>query len=128
MWRLSTRHWVEVGRIRMKLARLNDNRMFLVLGVIALLTSCSRRTPAPAAVSQATPVAVAQVIERDVPAEIRAIGSVQAYSTVTVRSQLTGQLMKTHFKEGDKVKTGDLMFTIDPRPSQAALSQAQADL
>jgi multidrug efflux system membrane fusion protein len=112
----------------MKLARLNDNRLFLVLGVIALLTSCSRRTPAPAAVPQATPVAVAQVIERDVPAEIRAIGSAQAYSTVTVRSQITGQLMKTHFKEGDKVKSGDLMFTIDPRPSQAALSQAQADL
>jgi len=83
--------------------------------------------PATASAAMA-PVAVAQVIERDVPAEIRAIGSVQAYSTVTVRSQVTGQLMKTHFKEGDKVKTGDPMFTIDPRPSQAALNQAQADL
>ena len=113
----------------MKLARLNDSRVWLVLGVIVLLTSCSRRTPAPATASAAmAPVAVAPVIERDVPAEIRAIGSVQAYSTVTVRSQVTGQLMKTHFREGDKVKTGDLMFTIDPRPSQAALSQAQADL
>ena len=113
----------------MKLARLNDNRVCLVLGAIALLTSCSRRTPASAAASAAmAPVAVAQVMERDVPAEIRAIGSVQAYSTVTVRSQVTGQLMKTHFREGDKVKTGDLMFTIDPRPSQAALNQAQADL
>ena len=111
----------------MKLARLNDSRVFLVLGIIALLTSCSRRTPPPATASTAAPVAVAQVIERDVPAEFRAIGNVQAYSTVTVRSQITGQLMKTHFREGDKVKTGDLMFTIDPRPSQAALSQAQAE-
>jgi multidrug efflux system membrane fusion protein len=113
----------------MKLARLNDSRAFFVLGVIALLTSCSRRTSAPAMASATlAPVDVAQVIKRDVPAEIRAIGSVQAYSTVTVRSQITGQLMKTHFREGDKVKTGDLMFTIDSRPSPAALNQAQADL
>jgi len=112
----------------MKLARFNVSGVFFALGVIALLTSCSRRAPVSATASAVTPVAVAQVIERDVPAEIRAIGNVQAYSTVMVRSQITGQLMETHFKEGDKVKTGELMFTIDPRPSQAALSQAQADV
>jgi multidrug efflux system membrane fusion protein len=63
-----------------------------------------------------------------VPAEIRAIGRCAGVLNRHSAVSITGQLMKTHFKEGDKVKTGDLMFTIDPRPSQAALSQAQADL
>src|SRR5438270_5581968 len=74
------------------------------------------------------PVVVAQAEGRDIPVELKNIGNVEAYATVTVRSQITGQITRIHFSEGQEVKAGDLLFTIDPRPSQGALRQAQADL
>ena len=71
---------------------------------------------------------VTQAIAQDFPIELRNIGNVEAYATVTIRSQITGQITKIHFREGQEVKAGDLLFTIDPRPAQGALRQAQADL
>ena len=56
------------------------------------------------------------------------IGNVEAYNTISVKAQVTGQLTQVHFKEGDYVKKGDLLFNIDPRPLQAALDQAKANL
>jgi multidrug efflux system membrane fusion protein len=112
----------------MRINVLRNNIIWAELALIVLSVSCSKQTPAPAADSAMAPVTVTQASERDVPVEVRAIGNVQAYSTVTVRSQITGQLMKTHFNEGEKVKAGELLFTIDPRPSEAVLNQAQADL
>src|SRR5260370_2967557 len=76
----------------------------------------------------AVPVVVTQAEARDVPVELRNIGNVEAYSTVTVRSQITGQIIKVHFREGQDVKAGDLLFTIDPRPAEGMLLHAQADL
>src|SRR3989442_11515801 len=64
------------------------------------------------------PVIVAQAEERDVPIELRNIGNVEAFSTVTIRSQITGQIVKVHFREGQEVKAGDMLFTIDPRPAE----------
>jgi multidrug efflux system membrane fusion protein len=63
-----------------------------------------------------------------VPVQIQGIGNVQALSTVSVYSLVGGQIFKIHFKEGDEVKAGDLLFTIDPRPLEAALQQAQATM
>jgi len=74
------------------------------------------------------PVFVAKATSRDVPVEIDAVGNVQAYSSVSIRSQLTGKIVKVHFTEGQEVKAGDLLFTIDPRPYEAALNQFQANL
>ena len=62
------------------------------------------------------------------PLQIRAVGNVEAYSTVAVKSQVTGVLTQAHFKEGQDVKKGQLLFTIDPRPFEAALKQAEANL
>jgi membrane fusion protein, multidrug efflux system len=76
----------------------------------------------------AVPVVVTKVTERDVPVDIAAIGNVEAYTTISVRSQVTGQLESAHFREGDFVKNGQLLFTIDKRPFEAALQQAQANL
>ncbi len=74
------------------------------------------------------PVLVAQAVERTVPIQLKAIGTVEAYSTVSVRSQIDGEIAEIHFREGDDVKKGDLLVTIDPRPFQAALRQAEANL
>jgi multidrug efflux system membrane fusion protein len=73
-------------------------------------------------------VLVVTAVEKTVPVQIGAVGNVEAYSTVSVKSQVTGVLQKAHFKEGDDVKKGQLLFTIDPRPFEAALKQAEANL
>jgi membrane fusion protein, multidrug efflux system len=111
----------------MQFKPLRSSATWICLGFVALSVSCSKHTTthAPAA---AAPVTAVRVTTRDVPQEVRAIGNVQAYSSVMIRAQVTGQLMKTHFEEGQQVKKGDLLFTIDPRQYQAALSQAQAEL
>jgi multidrug efflux system membrane fusion protein len=72
------------------------------------------------------PVTVATVSQKTVPVEEQVIGNVEAYSTISVKAQVGGQLTEMHFKEGDFVKKNDLLFVIDPRPFQAALDQAVA--
>jgi multidrug efflux system membrane fusion protein len=77
---------------------------------------------------EAVPVLVATATQKTMPLQIRAVGNVEAFSTVAVKSQVTGVLTQAHFKEGQDVKKGQLLFTIDPRPFEAALKQAEANL
>lgn len=77
---------------------------------------------------EAVPVLVATAIQKAVPIQIRAVGNVEPYTTVSVKSQVTGVLQQAHFKEGQDVKKGQLLFTIDSRPLEAALKQAEANL
>jgi multidrug efflux system membrane fusion protein len=72
------------------------------------------------------PVTVAVASQKDVPVEIQVIGNVEAYSTISVKAQVGGELTKVYFHEGDYVKKGDPLFTIDPRPFENALNQALA--
>ena len=74
------------------------------------------------------PVAVSTALEKNVPTELRAIGNVEALSTVYVKSRIGGELIRVNFVEGADAKKGDLLFTIDPRPLEAALKQAEANL
>jgi len=74
------------------------------------------------------PVTVATAVQKNVPVQIGAVGNVEPYSTVSIKSQVTGVIMQAHFKEGQDVKKGQLLFTIDPRPLEAALKQAEANL
>ena len=74
------------------------------------------------------PVVTATVERKSVPVQIPAVGTAEALSTVQIRAQITGQLSAIHFAEGQEVKKGQLLFTIDPRPFQAALQQAEAVL
>ena len=77
---------------------------------------------------QDVPVTIAAAAKRDVPVEIVAVGTVQPPSTVEVRAQVGGVLTRVAFKEGQDVRKGDLLFTIDQRPHEATLQQAQAAL
>ena len=91
-------------------------------GVFAAFHLNSAQTP----IEPRIPVVAATVGTADVPVELTGIGSVQAYNTVTVRSRVDGAIVKVSFTEGQAVKAGDPLFTIDPRPFQAVLEQAQA--
>src|SRR6267142_2233953 len=105
--------------------------VLLALVAAAGLCGCSPKSTTAdkqARANAAVPVVVAQAEAKDVPVELRNIGNVEAYSTVNVRSQITGQIMKVHFQEGQEVKAGDLLITIDPRPAEGALRHAKADL
>ena len=73
------------------------------------------------------PVVTAKVTQKDVPIDIAAVGNVEAYSTISIRSQITGQIEQAFFHEGDIVKKGALLFKIDPRPLTSALQQSQAN-
>jgi multidrug efflux system membrane fusion protein len=107
-----------------------DGRALALAALALLVTACGDRAtaqkgpPAPPAV----PVLVADVAQRTVPLQVSAVGNVQAYTTVAVRSQVAGEIRDVHFTEGRDVKRGDLLFTIDPRPFEAALRQAEAAL
>jgi multidrug efflux system membrane fusion protein len=105
-----------------------------ILLAMQILGSCSRRPqtaktggPPPGA-GQPVPVTVANAVEKTVPVQVHAVGRVEAHNTVSVGSRVDGQILTVHFEDGQYVKAGDLLFTIDPRTFEAQLKQAQANL
>jgi multidrug efflux system membrane fusion protein len=74
------------------------------------------------------PVVVAPAVLKDVPIEIQVVGNVEASAVVSVRSQVSGQLTEVFFKDGDYVRKGDHLFTVDPRQIEGQLAQAEANL
>ncbi|MGB7623631.1 MAG: efflux RND transporter periplasmic adaptor subunit [Terriglobia bacterium] len=76
----------------------------------------------------AVPVMVAAVVQKSVPVEIRAIGTGEAFSTVSVKAMVNGEITRVNFVEGQDVRKGELLFTIDSRSYAAALNQAEANL
>ena len=98
--------------------------------LLLLAAGCSSKDAVQAAKPQSAgaPVRIATVASRTMPVELQAIGNVEAISTVSIKAQISGQLMRVHFKEGDFVKKGQLLFTIDRAPFEAALRQAEGTL
>jgi len=118
----------------MKRARVTNKTIprwaYLLFGVLAAFVLYRifqhRASEAKAAQPPVRPVLVAKVITKDVPIYLDEIGTCAAYETVQVQAQVSGQIMTRDFQDGSDVKKGDLLFTIDPRPFQAALDQAKA--
>ena len=88
---------------------------------------CAKQTAA-GLVRESIPVTVGTASRQDVPVEVRAIGHVEPYSTVSVKARVAGEVTKVGFREGQDVRKGDLLFQIDPRPYEASLAQARAQL
>ena len=116
---------------RWQLQFRNSLLALLVAGV--LISGCSRKKPGGGSSRRGggggpVPVLAGTAVETNVPVEIRTFGNVIPYAKVTIRSQITGQLKQVHFREGQAVKRGDPLFTIDPRPAQGTLEQVRANL
>lgn len=114
-----------------KLRKLPHLRAVGLLGIGLVWLSalgCERKAFAPERTQAAVPVSVEAVVRADVPVEVRAIGTVEAVSTVAIVPQVTGRVMSIEFEEGAAVKKNDPLFTIDTRPYSASLAAAQAEL
>jgi len=105
----------------MKLPRL------LALVAMTSLAACGAKDQKPAP-PPALPVTAGVVEKKDVPLEAVAVGHVDAFSTVAVRTRVGGEVTRVAFREGQDVKAGDPLFEIDRRPWQAALAEAEANL
>jgi multidrug efflux system membrane fusion protein len=95
------------------------------------LTACGKKDQpqaANASARPAAPVVVAVAEQRDVPVQLSAIGNVESYQTVQIRSQVNGQIQSIFFKEGQDVHKGQLLFQLDKKPFQADLEKAQGML
>ncbi|MBI3605962.1 MAG: efflux RND transporter periplasmic adaptor subunit [Nitrospirae bacterium] len=109
-------------------------KVFLVPIIFLIFSNCSNPTtgqPAgkgPKGGTPPVPVVTGRAIQKSVPVEIRAIGNGQAYSVVNVKAQVGGTLTRVSFKEGQFVKKGDLLFTLDSRPFEVQLKQVEANL
>ena len=117
------------------------SRLALAAAAVAVLTlsACASQPAAGAGagtgrgggrggVQGPVPVTIAAVLQKSVPVEIVLIGTAEPVSTVSIRSQTTGQLISVNFTEGDEVTKGQRLFALDRRPLEAALEEAQANL
>ncbi len=100
----------------------------VALAPAVFLMACAGKSKAGPPAESAVPVVVAAASQKDVPVQVRAVGTVEAYSNVQVKSMIAGEITKVGFREGQDVRKGDLLFEIDPRPYRAALAQAEGNL
>ena len=108
--------------------RLESLILLLPLTALLFVSGCAPKEQGQAAGGSGTrpaaPVVVANVEQRDIPIQISAIGNVEPYQTVQIRSQVNGQIQKIFFKEGEDVHQGQPLFQLDKRPFQADLEKA----
>lgn len=100
---------------------------FAIIMIALIFTGCSSDKDKPKP-KPPVPVNVATVTQKSVPVQVRVIGNVEAFSTVSIKSQVNGMIEKVHFREGQDVAKGQLLFSIDSRPFIAVLRQARAAL
>jgi multidrug efflux system membrane fusion protein len=105
-----------------------QTKLIAMVLLFAFVSACSSNGKAKQSLHRIVPVKIGDVIQQNVPVQINGIGNVEAYNTVSVKALVGGEVTDVHFKEGQDVKQGDLLFQIDPRPYNAALKQAEAQL
>lgn len=112
--------------------RLRSSMLFFQLTIVVFMSGCGNKEQFQGAGGSGArppaPVVVTSVEQRDIPVQIRAIGNVEAYQTVQIRSQVSGQIQKIFFKEGEDVREGQQLFQLDKRPFQADLAKASGQM
>ena len=118
--------------------RARRSRAAIVFSSLILLAACNSTTSSADGGGKgkgrggggggAVPVVVATAMVKDIPIEIQVVGSVEAYTTISLKSQIAGQLTGIFFQEGEVVKKGQKLFTVDARPYEAQLAQAEANV
>src|SRR5215470_17590918 len=106
---------------------MNFSRSLIALFLIAPLWSCTAQTAAPPRPT-GVPVVVAKVSQKLMPVEVTSVGNVEPISTVAIKAQISGELLEVHFKKGDFVRKGELLFTIDSRSPQGQVGTMQANI
>ena len=106
---------------------LHATAIAVCLGLIAMAGGCAKKAEKPKGRPPAL-VVTAAATQQDVPLQLRAIGNMEASESVVVRTQISGELVKVAFREGQDVQKGDLLFQLDPRSYQAAVRKAEANL
>ncbi len=94
---------------------------------VTFIAACSD-SKAKQTFQRVVPVKMGDVTQQNIPVQINAIGNVEALNTVSVKALVSGEIIDVHFREGQDVRQGDLLFQIDPRPYEAALKQAEGAL
>ena len=103
-------------------------KLIVPVALFLIISACSNDGRAKQAAKPAVPVKIGDVMQQNIPVQINAIGNVEAYNTVSVKALVNGEIIGVHFKEGQDVQQGDVLFQIDPRPYESALKQAEAQL
>src|SRR5262245_63261999 len=106
---------------------MNFSRSLSALLFISFLWSGTAHTAGPPP-SPGVPVVVAKVSEKLMPVEVASVGNVEPLSTVAIKAQVSGELLQVHFKEGDFVRKGQLLFTIDSRSFQGTVGTMEANI
>lgn len=112
----------------MKYKSFRGHTKLIALVLLFAFISACNDSKAKQSMQRIVPVKIGDVIQQNVPVQINAIGNVTAYNTVSIKALVGGEVIDVHFKEGQEVKKGDRLFQIDPRPYDAALKQAEAQL
>src|SRR2546422_1784431 len=102
--------------------------LYLLGLTAAVFTGCTNKAAQQGFERPPAPVSVTEAVMQDVPNYIDAIGKTVAREVVSIQPQVSGRILKIHFTDGSNVKKGDLLFTIDTRPFEASLRQAQANV
>lgn len=102
--------------------------LFASFGLALALSGCAQKATKAAAPPAAVPVSIAPVELKTVPLSVKAIGNVQAFQSVAIKSMLNAQIMEVHFKQGEDVKQGQLLYQLDPRQPEADLKRAENNL
>src|SRR5258708_6474531 len=102
--------------------------LWIFLPIFSALAECGPSSRSSSTQQTVKNVLVTKALSKDVPVQLYEFGRIAAPETVDVKPQVSGRITEVHFKEGQDVKKGDLLFVIDPRPFQADLEQAQAQL
>src|SRR5262245_54650018 len=111
--------------------RYENRYLLIVLAIFVLaplLAGCSNKAAQQGFERPPAPVSISVAVAQDVPTYLDAIGKTVAREVVSIQPQVSGRILKIHFTDGANVQKGDLLFTIDPAPFEAALRQAQANV